>query len=252
MNLAAKINLEGRKALVTGAGRGLGKCFALSLAESGAAVAFVDIDGDAAESAAEEAGKRGLETFSFACDLREPGSAGRMVEAVEKRWGGLDIAVNNAGVAIPIKGAEEVSDEDWRYVMELNLHGVFRSATAEAEAMKGRGYGKIVNVASICGRIVWPEYQAVYSVSKAGVIHMTRCLAVEWIRHGIRVNSVSPGVTETPELFPEVIPVFLQKAPAGRIAAVDDIAGAVVFLASPASDFIIGQDIVVDGGYTLA
>lgn len=117
--------------------------------------------------------------------------------------------------------------------------------------MMPNSYGKIINIASICGHIVWPKFQAVYSISKAGVIHLTRCLAVEWAPYGIRVNSISPGVTRTPDLFPDVPPIFLRKAPLGKTAEVQDIAGAVLYLASPASDFMVGQDMVLDGGYTL-
>jgi sorbose reductase len=135
--------------------------------------------------------------------------------------------------------------------MDLNLRGTFFCAQAEARAMIPRRSGRIVNIASICGSIVWPEPQAVYSASKAGIIHLTRCLAAEWAPHGIRVNCVSPGVTRTPELFPEVIPVFLRKAPAGRIAETDDLVGAVLYLASDRADFLVGHNLVVDGGYTI-
>ena len=117
--------------------------------------------------------------------------------------------------------------------------------------MKPKGYGKIVNMASICGHIVWPEWQSLYSISKAGVIHLTRCLAAEFIKFGVRVNAISPGVTRTPELFEEVIPVFLDRAPIDRIATVEDMQGAVVYLASEVSDFMVGQELVLDGGYML-
>jgi NAD(P)-dependent dehydrogenase (short-subunit alcohol dehydrogenase family) len=121
----------------------------------------------------------------------------------------------------------------------------------QAQAMIPNHYGKIINMASICGHIVWPEWQSLYSISKAGVIHLTRCLGAEFIHHGIRVNAISPGVTRTPELFEQVIPVFLSRAPIDRIASVADHQGAVVYLASEVSDFMVGQELVLDGGYTL-
>jgi sorbose reductase len=246
-----RFRLDGRRALVTGAGRGLGRAFALALAEAGADVAAVDVDGETAEQSAEQIRTLGRRALAVQADLRGGGDAGRMVREVVERWGGLDIAVNNAGVSLPIKEALEISGPEWNWLMDLNIKGTFFSAQAEARAMKAGGYGKIINIASICGYVVWPEPQAVYSISKAGVLHLTRCLAAEWIRHGIRVNSISPGVTRTPELFEQVIPVFLKTAPIDRIAGVEDLQGAVLYLASPASDFMVGADLVIDGGYTI-
>ena len=247
----SEMQLTGSTALVTGAGRGLGKAFALGLARAGADVAVADIDGLSAEQTAREVAEAGVRSLSVEVDLRRRRDAERMVEAVTEAWGHLDIAVNNAGVAMAIKEAVAVSEDEWDSVMELNLRGTFFCAQAEARVMIPRGSGRIINVASICGSVVWPEPQAVYSASKAGLVHLTRCLAVEWIKHGIRVNSLSPGVTRTPELFEQVVPVFLNKAPIDRIAGVDDLIGAVLYLASPASDFVVGHDLVLDGGYTL-
>ena len=243
--------LDGRAALVTGAGRGLGKAFALALAEAGADVAVADIRGDWASAAAAEVAGRGRRSLAVEADLSRRPEAARMVQQVTSAWGRLDIAVNNAGISLPIGPALDTREEDWDRQFAVNLKGVFFCCQAEARAMLPRKYGRIINIASICGRIVWPEPQTPYSVSKAGVLHLTRCLAVEWAPHGIRVNSISPGVTRTPELFEQVIPVFLRKAPAGRIAGVADLAGAVVYLASEAADFMVGHDLVLDGGYTL-
>ena len=245
------VKLAETAALVTGAGRGLGRAFALGLADAGADVAVIDIDGAAAEQTALEVRDKGVRALAVEADLRRRTQAQRMVDTVMSAWGRLDTAVNNAGVAMEIKEAIAVSEEEWDGVMELNLRGTFFCAQAEARAMMPRRSGRIINVASICGSVVWPEPQAVYSASKAGLVHLTRCLAVEWIKHGIRVNSISPGVTRTPELFEQVIPVFLNKAPIDRIAGVEDLVGAVLYLASPASDFMIGHDMVIDGGYTL-
>jgi sorbose reductase len=251
VKISERFRVDGRRALVTGAGRGLGRAFALALAEAGADVAAVDIDGQTAEQTAGEIRALGRKALAVQADLRGRDEAQRMVAEVVTQWQGLDIAVNNAGVSLPIKAALEIDDQEWDWLVDLNIKGTFFCAQAEGRAMKAAGYGKIINIASICGYVVWPEPQAVYSVSKAAVVHLTRCLAAEWIRHGIRVNSISPGVTRTPELFEEVIPVFLQTAPIDRIAGVEDLQGAVLYLASPASDFTVGADLVIDGGYTL-
>jgi sorbose reductase len=251
MKAQPRFRLDGRTALVTGAGRGLGRAFALALAEAGADVAAADIRGDWAASAAQEVAGLGRRSLAVQADLSRPPEAARLVGEVSSAWGRLDIAVNNAGLSLPIGPAVEILEEDWDRQFDLNLKGTFFCCQAEARAMIPRGYGRIVNVASICGRIVWPEPQAPYSASKAGIIHLTRCLAAEWAPHGIRVNSISPGVTRTPELFEQVIPVFLDRAPIGRIAGVEDLAEAVVYLCSEAADFMVGHDLVLDGGYTL-
>ncbi len=245
------LSLEGRTALVTGAGRGLGRAFACALADEGADVAVVDIDPATARGTAEAVKARGRRSIAVTADLGVGSEPSRMVEEVRAAWGRLDIAVNNAGIAIPIKPALEVSEADWDRVLDLNLRGTFFCAQAEAKLMIAHGGGRIVNIASICGSIVWPEPQAVYSASKAGVIHLTRCLAAEWARHGILVNCISPGVTRTPELFPEVIPVFLRTAPVSHVAEVGDIVRALLFLVRDSTDFLLGHDLVVDGGYTV-
>lgn len=251
MRLTEGFRVDGRRALVTGAGRGLGRAFALALAEAGADVAAADIDGETAAATAEEVRALGRRAVAIQADLRRREETERMVAEVVSAWNGLDIGVNNAGVSLPIKESFEVTEQEWDWLIDLNLKGTFFCAQAEARAMKKRGYGKIINIASICGYAVWPEPQAVYSVSKAGILHLTRCLAAEWIKQGIRVNSISPGVTRTPELFQQVIPVFLRHAPIDRIGGVEDLQGAVIYLASAASDFMVGQDLVIDGGYTL-
>jgi NAD(P)-dependent dehydrogenase (short-subunit alcohol dehydrogenase family) len=244
-------DFSGKSALVTGAGRGLGRAFALGLARAGADVAVTDIDAGTAGRTAEEIRALGRKALALRVDASIAADASAMVAEVLDAWGKLDVAVNNAGISLPLKEALAITEEEWDRQMDLNLRGTFFCAQAEARAMIPRRSGRIVNIASICGTIVWPEPQAVYSASKAGLIHLTRCLAAEWAPHGIRVNCVSPGVTRTPELFPQVIPVFLRKAPAGRIAETDDLVGAVLYLASNRADFLVGHNLVVDGGYTI-
>jgi NAD(P)-dependent dehydrogenase (short-subunit alcohol dehydrogenase family) len=251
MDIIDRFRLDEKKALVTGAGQGLGRGFAYALAQAGADVAIVDINRDSGETVAEEIISLGRESLMIQADIAQCSEARRMVEEILSEWGRLDIAVNNAAVSLEIRDATDVTEADWDRIFDLNLRATYFCAQAEAKAMIANGYGKIINIASICGHIVWPEPQTLYSTSKAGVIHLTRCLATEWIKEGIRVNSISPGVTRTPQLFEAVPPVFLKKAPIDRIAEVEDLQGAVVYLASEASDFMVGNDLVIDGGYTL-
>ena len=135
----------------------------------------------------------------------------------------------------------------------VNLNGTWNCIREEGRVMIPNGYGKIINIGSICGHVIWPhpQPQLPYSVSKAAVIHMTRAAAAEYIRHGIRVNSISPGVTKVDDLFPEVVEMFFKTAPIDRTGIPADHQGAVIFLASSVSDFMVGQDIVIDGGYSI-
>ncbi|MBP5640377.1 MAG: SDR family oxidoreductase [Victivallales bacterium] len=247
-----RFKLDGKKALVTGAGRGIGRGMAQALAEAGADVAIVDVLADNAErTAAEIAQATGQHTIAINCDIADSKAVDAMVEKVINEFGRLDIAVNNAGISIPIKGLLDVSPDEWKKQFDVNLNGTWNCIRAEARAMIPNGYGKIINTGSICGHVIWPDPQLPYSVSKAAVIHMTRAAAAELIKHGIRVNCISPGVTKVADLFPDVIDVFFRTAPIDRYGSPSDHQGAVVFLASEASDFMVGQEIVLDGGYTI-
>jgi len=250
-NIMDRFRLDGKSALVTGAGQGLGKAFALALAEAGADVAVADIVGENAEATARAIKSLGRRAPALTVDIAAPEAVGKTVADCVEFFGRLDIAVNNAGIAIPIAAAGEIEFSAWLRQMSVNLNGTFQCARCEAEVMKPYGYGKIINIGSMCGHIVWPEPQAAYSVSKAGVIHLTRCLAAEYIPYGIRINCISPGVTRVEGLFEEVIAVFRQKAPIDRIGVPTDHQGAVVYLASEVSDFMVGQELIIDGGYTL-
>ncbi len=256
MGILDRFKLDGKTALVTGGGQGIGQGYAHALAEAGASVAIVDINPTTAQEVAEEIRELGQQSIAIEADITSSAGAKRMVESVVEEWGRLDIAVNNAGRTI-WGNTEDVTAEDWDKVMDLNLKGVFLCAQAEARIMIPQKYGKIINTASMSGSIVnKPQNQASYNTSKAGVIHLTKSLAAEWALHGIRVNSISPGYTLTALVnkIPTVaqhLPYWTELTPVGRLGEVDDLKGAMVFLASDASDFVTGHDLIIDGGYTV-
>lgn len=252
-----RFRLNGRVALVTGSGRGIGRAFAHALGEAGAAVAVVDIATELAETVAGELKRKGVDAIAVTADVTKPDEVQAMVDAVLARWGRLTIGVNNAGIGRWVD-SEVMTEQEWDQVLDLNLKGVFLCAQAEARVMLKAGYGKIINTASMSGHIVnTPQNQAAYNASKAGVIHLTRSLAAEWATRGVRVNSISPGYTRTKLVddliaSPEgqrMVPRWMELTPMGRMVEVTDLQGAVVYLASEASDFVTGHDIIIDGGY---
>lgn len=256
MSILNSFRLDSKVALVTGGGQGIGQAFANALAEAGASVAIVDINPDTAEKVSQEIKALGQDSIPIVADVTALDDVKMIIDRVMEKWGRLDIAVNNAGMTL-WKNAEDVSEEEWDKVVDLNLKAVFFCSQAEAKVMIPQKYGKIINTASMSATIVnYPQSQASYNSSKAGVVHLTKSLASEWAKHGIRVNCISPGYTLTPLVnsIPEVkelLPLWTKLTPLGRLAQVDDLKGAIVFLASPASDFITGHDLIVDGGYTI-
>ncbi len=258
-HILERFRLDGRVALVTGGGQGIGRAFAHALGEAGAAVAVVDIAAERAEQVAAELTAKGLEALAIPADVTQADQIHAMLDTILQRWGRLTIAVNNAGVG-GWADAESTSHEHWDQVMDLNLRAVFLCAQAQGRIMLASGYGKIINTASMSAHIVnHPQHQVAYNTSKAGVLHLTRSLAAEWAARGVRVNSVSPGYMRTPLLdallqSPEgqqMAPQWVAMTPAGRLGEVTDLQGAIVFLASAASDFMTGQDLIIDGGYCL-
>ncbi len=252
-----RFRLNGRTALVTGGGQGIGRAYVHALADAGASVAVVDISLPHAEEVAGEVASKGLEAIAVQADVTKVDQIQAMVDTVMRKWGHLTIGVNNAGIAQWV-AAEEMSEDEWDRMLDLNLKGVFLCAQAEACVMFQRGYGKIINTASMTGTaVVRPQNQAHYNAAKAGVIHLTRSLAGEWAARGINVNSISPGYTRTKlvddllrtPVGKEMLPKWMSMTPMNRMGEVTDLQGAVVYLASEASDFMTGNDMIIDGGY---
>lgn len=252
-----RFRLDGRVALVTGGGQGIGRAFAHALGEAGASVAVVDIVPEAAETVAHELSAKGVDALAVTADVTQSGQIEQMVNTIVNHWGHLTIGVNNAGIA-GWYDSETMPEADWDKMMALNLKGVFLCCQSEGQVMLEAGYGKIINTASMSGHIVnTPQNQAAYNTSKAGVLHLTRSLAAEWAGRGVRVNSISPGYTRTElvdqfiqkPIGKEKLPVWLSLTPMNRLGEVTDLQGAVVYLAAEVSDFMTGHDMVIDGGY---
>ena len=245
-------SLEGKVALVTGGGRGLGRGMALALAAAGADVAVAARTREQLEATAAEIERLGRRALYVVADVRDPGSVSAMVRAVVAELGGLDVLVNAAGVNRRIPSLE-VTPEAWDEIVDTNLKGIFFASQAAARAMRERGGGKIINIASLASEIGLPR-RAPYTAAKAGVLGLTRALAVEWAPYNIQVNAIGPGYFRTEMTEPlfqdrEWLKGLLARIPSGRAGVPQDLAGAVVFLASRASDYITGQIVYVDGGF---
>jgi NAD(P)-dependent dehydrogenase (short-subunit alcohol dehydrogenase family) len=243
--------LDGKVALVVGGATGIGRAGAEALVEAGATVFIAGRRADVAQATAEEINARYVPL-----DVTDSASVDACAAAVVAVGGSLDVAVNGAGAGLN-KPTEDTTDEEFDLVVDTNFAGVFRCCRAEGRAMLRQGGGCIINVASMSAHVVnYPQRQAIYNASKAAVLHYTRSLAVEWADRGIRVNSISPGYTETAltavsRSIPERLASWHAKTPLGRIAKPEEMGGAIVYLASSASSFVTGTDIVIDGGYRL-
>jgi NAD(P)-dependent dehydrogenase (short-subunit alcohol dehydrogenase family) len=244
--------LAGKAALITGAARGIGKAIAQLYAEKGADVILVD-QLDEVKDAAASIARSGSKTLPLTADITDTGNVTRIVEKSVREFGRIDILVNNAGIVL-LDDAENLKEEDWDRTMSVNLKAPFIMAQCVGREMIKRGSGKIINLASQAGIIALDRHVA-YSTSKAGIIELTKVLALEWAEFGINVNAISPTVVLT-ELGKkawagEVGEAMKKKIPVRRFGYPEEVAAVALFLASDAADMITGENIVIDGGYTI-
>ena len=252
MNIKEKFMLNGKKAFVTGGARGIGKSVSIALAQAGADIAIVDRDIDEAEKTVRELTTYGVKIIAVQADVTNPDDVNKMIDTILNAFGTIDIAYNNAGICIN-ESAQNMSFDSWKKVIDINLTGVFLTAQAAGRVMIKNGKGSIINTASMSGHIVnYPQPQCAYNASKAGVIMLTKSLAVEWAPYNVRVNCISPGyiATDMTKRATNWIPGWVESTPVRRMGNPEELQGAIIYLASDASTFTTGTDIVVDGAFT--
>ncbi len=255
-NVEARFGLKGKTALVTGAARGIGKAIALGLAGAGANIVMADLDTSEMERAVDEVlALDGIDCVGFKADVQDEKQVAKLVAQAEARFGGVNILVNNAGMGVR-KLPQEMSLEEWNRNISINLNSVFICSKAVYPLMKRAGGGKIINISSLYSLFGVGKLPA-YAASKGGVTQTTRSLAIAWAADKIQVNAIIPGYINTrlsegaKRERPELEEMVRNRTPAGRWGEPVDIAGTAVFLAAPASDFLTGVAIPVDGGYSI-
>ncbi len=251
-------NLEDKVALVTGARRGMGKSHALFLAKQGAKVAVTDINLEECEKVVSEISSGGGEAFAWKLDVSNAGEVDRVFDEVIKKFGRLDILINNAGIFLP-KPALEITEEEWDRMIDIDLKGQFLCAQRAAKEMSKNKWGRIVNIASVASGGVGVGFfgAAHYSAAKGGIIGMTETLAVEFAPLGINVNAIAPGAIDTPmiqssNMPQEAMAALMNQIPLKRIGKSEEVSAAVVFLSSKEASYITGATLYVDGGWLAA
>lgn len=248
-------SLEGSAVLVAGGAGGLGAPLAEALGARGARVMVADVDPEQARATARSVTRQGGTAEAAALDVTDAASCEAAIDETVAAWGRIDGLVNATGV-YRVEDALDFAEADWKLTVDINLTGAFLLARAAGRVMVPQQGGRIVTVASVSSAVANPRYAA-YAASKAGVAHLTRVLALEWARHGVTVNAIGPAVIPTPLTRPilddpSVRDAALSRIPAGRFGTPEDLVGATVFLLSPASAFVTGQVLYVDGGRTVS
>lgn len=256
MGIIERMRLDGKVAFVTGGARGIGKAIAVAIAEAGSHVAIVDVDLAESQKTAEEiAAATGVQTIAIKTDVTKQEDVDLMIRTILDKFGKLDIAFCNAGICMNIP-AEEMTLAQFQKVIDINLTGVFLTSQAAAKVMLKQGRGSIINTASMSGHIVnVPQPQCSYNASKAGVIQLTKSMAIEFAKRGVRVNSISPGYigTELTLNSPDLKPLIAQwnaLAPLGRMGTPEELQAIAVYLAGDTSDFTTGSDFIIDGAFS--
>jgi NAD(P)-dependent dehydrogenase (short-subunit alcohol dehydrogenase family) len=254
MGVLDAFSLSGKVSAVTGANRGIGRALIGALAEAGSDVVLLVRDRTGAGTAVQELSALGVQALAVVADVTKPTMVASAVTEIVERFGKIDVLVNNAGACIH-RPALEVTEAEWRQVMDVNVNGVWHCAQAFGRRMVAQGSGVIINIGSMSASIVnRPQWQPAYNASKAAVHHLTRSLAAEWAPYGVRVNALAPGYIKT-EMSPVDEPAYrrhwIEDTPMLRYGQPVELGPSAVYLASAASSFVTGEVLVVDGGYSL-